>query len=111
MLEGEETTDLPVRIEKGVVVCRDRNQSVQEITATFFGYEKKYFVSDHVERAAVVVVRDGCVLMTRQYRLLINAISTEIPGGRINEGEFPADAAARECYEETGVYCAEREEC
>jgi 8-oxo-dGTP diphosphatase len=26
------------------------------------------------------------------------------PGGKINPGEMPQDAAQRECYEETGVY-------
>ena len=27
----------------------------------------------------------------------------EFPGGKISDGETPADAAVRECYEETGV--------
>jgi 8-oxo-dGTP pyrophosphatase MutT (NUDIX family) len=43
----------------------------------------------------------------RQYRLLLDRISLEIPGGRVNEDETPADAAVRECLEETGVRCHE----
>jgi len=103
----EETVDLPLDVEHGDVLYRDRNQSIQAVTAKFAGYSKEYFVSDHGERAAVVVARDRRILVVRQYRLLINALSREIPGGRIDEGELPSAAAVRECYEETGVLCSD----
>jgi ADP-ribose pyrophosphatase len=41
----------------------------------------------------------------RQYRLLINRVSWEIPGGKVDEGETPQASAIRECLEETGVFC------
>jgi 8-oxo-dGTP pyrophosphatase MutT (NUDIX family) len=41
----------------------------------------------------------------RQYRLLIDALSWEIPGGRIEDAETPEQAAVRECFEETGLEC------
>lgn len=99
--------DLPVSIENGDVVYEDRNQSIQKVTARFAGYSKEYFVSDHGERAALVVLHERRILLVRQYRLLINAVSYEIPGGRVDEEEPPDAAAARECWEETGVRCSD----
>ncbi len=52
-----------------------------------------------------MALKDGAVLLTRQYRLLPNRVSLEIPGGRIDPGESPQAAAVRECFEETGVRC------
>jgi ADP-ribose pyrophosphatase len=75
--------------------------------ARFDGFEKEYFVSDHGLRAAVVAVRNDTILLVRQYRLLINGLSYEIPGGRIDENETPEQAAIRECLEETGVVCSD----
>lgn len=42
------------------------------------------------------------VVMVRQYRHGSQSIVLEIPGGLIDEGEDPAEAAIRECLEETG---------
>jgi ADP-ribose pyrophosphatase len=55
----------------------------------------------------LVAVRDNAILLVRQYRLLINGLSYEIPGGRIDENETPEQAAVRECLEETGVVCSD----
>ena len=101
----EETTLLPSHIDEKEVVYRDRIRSIQRVLAHFGGFTKEYFVSDHGERAALVAVRQGNVLLTRQYRLIINDISWEVPGGGINPGESPEIAATRECLEETGVQC------
>ena len=40
--------------------------------------------------------------MVRQYRHGASSVTLEIPGGLIDSGESPADAALRECLEETG---------
>lgn len=100
-----ETTLLPLRIEPQELVYQDRNQKLYRIIARFDGFSKEYYVSDHGQRAAVVAVRNGEVLLTRQYRLLIKGLSYEIPGGRVDEKETPKAAAIRECLEETGVQC------
>ena len=51
----------------------------------------------------MLVISDKNVLLVRQYRLLINRISFEVPGGKVDEGETPENSAKRECMEETGV--------
>jgi len=100
-----ETTSLPLKIVSKDVVYQDKIQQIRRVVAQFDGFEKEYFVSDHGQRAALIVVRNQAVLLTRQYRLLINEISLEIPGGRVDEHETPDAAALRECLEETGVRC------
>jgi 8-oxo-dGTP pyrophosphatase MutT (NUDIX family) len=50
----------------------------------------------------VPVTRDGRVVMVRQYRIGADAVTLEIPGGIVDPGESPAEAAARELLEETG---------
>jgi 8-oxo-dGTP pyrophosphatase MutT (NUDIX family) len=55
----------------------------------------------------VPVTPDGHVVMVRQYRIGVDAVTLEIPGGMVDPGESPAQAAARELLEETG-YRAER---
>lgn len=50
--------------------------------------------------------RDECVLI-RQYRFGTEDFAIEIPGGMIDPGESPREAAERELREETG-YVAER---
>ena len=45
---------------------------------------------------------DERVLLVRQWRYGIGAATLEIPGGMVEEGEAPQDAAGRELFEETG---------
>ena len=87
------------------VVYQDRYQQIYRVTADFGSFKKEYFVRDSGQRAGVVVVQAESVLLVRQYRLLINDLSWEIPGGRVEDGEAPEAAAIRECLEETGMLC------
>lgn len=78
---------------------------VRHTSADFGTYSKEYFVVELGPRAGIVPVKDARVLLTRQYRFLIDGPSWELPGGRVDEGEIPETAAVRECIEETGVEC------
>jgi 8-oxo-dGTP diphosphatase len=53
--------------------------------------------------AAAVVIRDGCVLLTRRAEGQHLAGMWEFPGGKLEAGESPEAAVARECREECGI--------
>jgi 8-oxo-dGTP pyrophosphatase MutT (NUDIX family) len=55
----------------------------------------------------IPVTPDHRVVMVRQYRHGSRAVTLEIPGGLVDSGDTPEEAAARELLEETG-YRAEQ---
>lgn len=104
-----ETIQLPKTISEPELVYQDRLRSIYRKEAVFEGFSKQYLVSDTGQRAGILVACGPEVLLVRQYRLLINAISLEIPGGKVDDGENPETTAIRECEEETGVKCKNAE--
>ena len=53
--------------------------------------------------AALPVHDDGRVVLVRQYRHAVAAMVWELPAGRIDPGEAPAEGARRELEEEVGL--------
>jgi len=56
--------------------------------------------------AALPVHEDGRVVLVRQWRHPIGTLMWELPAGLMNAGESPAEGAARELEEETGLRAA-----
>ena len=78
-------------------VSRDRARSPRS------GAEHDFYRLEAGDWVNVVpVTPDGDVVLVRQYRHGARATTLEIPGGMVDAGETPAEAAARELLEETG---------
>jgi len=60
------------------------------------------YFQDPKVAAAVLVEQDGRVLLVRRVNEPFRGLWT-LPAGFVNGGEDPAEAAARECFEETGL--------
>jgi 8-oxo-dGTP pyrophosphatase MutT (NUDIX family) len=62
-----------------------------------------YYVLDYPDWVHVVALTpERRIILTRQYRQGVRAFSVELPGGNMQNGESPVEAAARELAEETG---------
>jgi ADP-ribose pyrophosphatase len=53
--------------------------------------------------AALPVHEDGRVVLVRQYRYAVDSLVWELPAGRRDPGETPAEGARRELEEEVGL--------
>ena len=78
---------------------------IRHTHADFGAFSKDYYVVHFGPRVGVVALNRGKLLLVRQYRFLVNDMSWEIPGGKVEPDESPEVAGRRECLEETGVNC------
>ena len=77
-------------LRKDDVVLPDGSESIREII-------------EHSGGACVLYVEKENVLFVRQYRYAYGESVYEIPAGKLEKGEDPALAAARELEEEAGI--------
>ncbi len=87
------------------VVYENKYQQIVRVPVQFDGYAKEYFVNSYGCRVGLLIIRNDEVLLVRQWRLLVRQLAFEIPGGRVDAGETPEQAAAREGLEETCLRC------
>lgn len=66
------------------------------------GHEQPYDYLEIKEGVSILPIRDGNILLQRQYRYPVRSWQWEIPGGFVDPGETPEEAAERELKEETG---------
>lgn len=78
-------------------ITRSRGDADEE------GGDTSASIKPHQQIAVAVVERDGKFLAGLRASGQVLAGLSEFPGGKIHTGEMPADAAARECLEETGI--------
>lgn len=76
-------------------------------TATGVHVEPYYVMECRDWVHIVAVDNDGRLLTVRQYRHGTGTMCVELPGGEVESGESPEDAARRELTEETGYSAAE----
>lgn len=67
------------------------------------GREGTFFVIEDPDWVNVVAITESSeIVLIRQFRHGTGSVITEIPGGLVDDGEDPLDAAKRELSEETG---------
>jgi 8-oxo-dGDP phosphatase len=88
------------------VVYENAYQQIYRVDVAFESHRKEIFVLDCGRRVGVVIVRGNEILLIRQYRLLVNEMAWEIPGGKVDDDETLESAAHREALEEAGIRCA-----
>lgn len=77
-------------------IVRRTSEHPQQGRADFFVIDTRDWVN------VIAVTPQNEMLMVEQYRHGIDEFSLEIPGGVIDDGESPKEAAQRELLEETG---------
>jgi len=88
------------RIHEGKVVALD----VDEVEEPGGVRATREVVRQRGSVAALAVHDDGRVVLIRQYRYAVDAMVWEIPAGRLDPGETPAEGAGRELEEEVGLH-------
>src|SRR5687768_13078639 len=73
------------------------------------GNGSPHYVVATKDYVSVLALTSGNVLLVRQFRPAVGAVTLELPAGHVESGQTPAVAAAAELMEETGFRAASME--
>ena len=79
-----------LNLKKDEVELPDGNLAVREMV-------------EHSGGSAILCEKDGKILLVKQFRYPYKEVIYEIPAGKLNAGEDPAQTAIRELEEEGGI--------
>lgn len=78
-----------IKLEKDTVKLPNGNTTTREVVR-------------HPGAVGIIAVKEGNLILVRQYRYALGKETLEIPAGKIDEKEKPEKCAVRELREETG---------
>jgi 8-oxo-dGTP pyrophosphatase MutT (NUDIX family) len=102
---GDKVSDLLWRRRSSEIIadCRVFQVRRDVSVSPHRGSEHDFFVLESSDWINIIpLTPDNEVVMIEQYRHGSEEVTLEIPGGMVDAGESPQDAAAREMLEETG---------
>jgi ADP-ribose pyrophosphatase len=88
--------------EREIDATRRLRLSIAEVELPDGVRFEQYVLRIPAAAMAVVVDDRSRVLMLRRHRFILDSWVWELPGGYVDDGEGPAECAAREAEEETG---------
>jgi 8-oxo-dGTP pyrophosphatase MutT (NUDIX family) len=108
--DGDKVTDLAWRRRSSEIIadCRVFRVRRDVSISPHKGSEHDFFVLESSDWINIIpLTTNNEVVMIEQYRHGSEEVTLEIPGGMIDAGERPEDAAMREMLEETGYAATE----
>ena len=92
-----------IRYRKTVYENRWLRVTARTVDTPGLSSDEPYYALEQHDYVHVLALTDeDDVLLVRQYRPAVEAMTTEMPSGHIEAGETPAECARRELAEETG---------
>lgn len=67
------------------------------------GKPGEYFVIETRDTVIVMAIKDDQIMVIKQFRHAVDKFMLEFPGGSVNDGETPLEAAKHELQEEAGL--------
>lgn len=90
-------------LDSTVLLDHSRIRIVEDLVELPTGHVVPYLRFESVGNGVTVIcIRDGQILLQREYSYPIGEFLLQFPGGKIDAGEPPEQAAARELREESG---------